>query len=579
LTVRSSCALMYRHALPALPPAAPGSLPGPQELPPPAASSSTRQPAPFKRPDRARAAAPEDGSIDTATITALDANNYVRQQPVAPPDCAKGAISVGPVTSFSEAGGMRFVKNDPDNWDFYDERMINLRRLLQMTFLADMFTVQQAAFNKWLGLSKYSRIFSDDPKRCRGFGTVLRWALYLMCIATCFTAYIRVTFALPDNEKGMKDYTQLPIKLTFLIFGIEVLTTMLCFSRAAKSFASLHIPRPTVNKVATGILLFCCSLFWVSYSVVFGSFMFYRSDQLNAGQKDFPSDMYRMHKNWIGPWMDEPVLLFLYASAMFVAFSVYIVSVSRLLLLLLPPPPPRVCTPRLLLLDALSPRQCFHVLLIENLLNDLTLSSAQNSVFGFYIWCIWMQARKLVGDMDSNSGQFKTLLVEAIPVLINEQKHLKLQWRVQIIIYIALDVLLLTCFSLELQFIIFNGKECLIATTPILLYMANVFIHLFSFLFGIAILNDSFASIEDAAWKHSGWRIAPHLRTPEQASACKDPEVCIMLLGLSTNKILFSIGPATIDWGFISTVSGLAATAYGLAIPSLGPLGEYRNCV
>jgi hypothetical protein len=189
-----------------------------------------------------------------------------------------------------------------------------------------------------------------------------------------------------------------------------------------------------------------------------------------------------------------------------------------------------------------------------------------------------MQVRKLVRAMDSNSGQFKALLVEAIPVLINEQKHLKQQWRLQIIIYIVLDVLLLTCFSLELQFIIFNGKECLIATTPILLYMANVFIHLFSFLFGIAILNDSLSSIEDAAWKCSGWRIAPHLRTPEQVSACKDPEVCILLLGLSTNKILFKIGPATIDWGFISSVSGLAATVYGLAIPSLGPLGEYRVC-
>jgi hypothetical protein len=189
-----------------------------------------------------------------------------------------------------------------------------------------------------------------------------------------------------------------------------------------------------------------------------------------------------------------------------------------------------------------------------------------------------MQVRKLTSEMEKNNSQFKMLLIETIPKLINEQKHLKLQWRVQIVIYIALDVILLLCFSLELQFIIFNGRECRIASTPILLYMFNIFIHLFSFLFGIAILNNSFSSIEDAAWKYTGWKIAPHLRTPEQASACKDPEVAILLLGLSTNRILFRIGPAIIDWSFISTVSGLAATVYGLAIPSLGALGNDRVC-
>jgi hypothetical protein len=239
---------------------------------------------------------------------------------------------------------------------------------------------------------------------------------------------------------------------------------------------------------------------------------------------------------------------------MFVAFSVYIVSVS--------------CVQ--------SNCHCFACLSDAHV--ALMRSSAQNTVFGFYIWCIWMQVRKLIGEMRANNSRFKTLLIEAIPKLINEQKHLKMQWRVQIIIYIVLDIVLLLCFSLELQFIIFNGSECRIATTPILLYMFNVFIHLFSFLFGIAILNNSFSSIEDAAWDYTGWKLAPHLRTPEQAAACKDVEVAILLLGLSTDRILFRIGPAIIDWSFISTVSGLAATVYGLAIPSLGALGNHRVC-
>ena len=189
-----------------------------------------------------------------------------------------------------------------------------------------------------------------------------------------------------------------------------------------------------------------------------------------------------------------------------------------------------------------------------------------------------MQVRKLIGKMKKNNSQFKMLLLEAIPKLINEQKHLKLQWRVQIVVYIALDVLLLLCFSLELQFIIFNGKECRIATTPILLYMFNISVHLFSFLFGIAFLNDSFASIEDAAWNYTGWKIAPNLRTPAQCSACRDPEVAILLLGLSTDRVLFKIGPVVIDWAFIWTVSGFAVTVYGLAIPSLGALGNNRVC-
>jgi hypothetical protein len=50
----------------------------------------------------------------------------------------------------------RFTAIDPLNWHFYDERMKNLRRLLQMTFLVDMFTYSQARVNGRLGLAKYS---------------------------------------------------------------------------------------------------------------------------------------------------------------------------------------------------------------------------------------------------------------------------------------------------------------------------------------------------------------------------------------------------------------------------------------
>ena len=50
----------------------------------------------------------------------------------------------------------RFTAIDPLNWNFFDERMKNLRRLLQMTFLTDMFTHKQAHVNGRLGLAKYS---------------------------------------------------------------------------------------------------------------------------------------------------------------------------------------------------------------------------------------------------------------------------------------------------------------------------------------------------------------------------------------------------------------------------------------
>lgn len=180
--------------------------------------------------------------------------------------------------------------------------------------------------------------------------------------------------------------------------------------------------------------------------------------------------------------------------------------------------------------------------------------------------------------MERDASQFKTLLIEGVPLLLNEHGRLKLQWRLQIVIYIVMDILILVAFSLELQFIIFNRAECYVATFPLLLFMFNVSVHLFSFLFGIAILNSSFSKIEGAAWHHTGWKIAPSLRTPEQSNFLKDPELGILLLALSTDKMLFRIGSVAIDWAFIWTVSSLAATLYGLAIPTLGSLGNNRVC-
>lgn len=52
----------------------------------------------------------------------------------------------------------RFTAIDPLNWHFFDERMKNLRRLLQLTFLVDMFTHKQAYVNGRLGLAKYSPV-------------------------------------------------------------------------------------------------------------------------------------------------------------------------------------------------------------------------------------------------------------------------------------------------------------------------------------------------------------------------------------------------------------------------------------
>lgn len=189
-----------------------------------------------------------------------------------------------------------------------------------------------------------------------------------------------------------------------------------------------------------------------------------------------------------------------------------------------------------------------------------------------------MQVRKLLARIRNDTSQFKQMLLHEVPLLINELETLKEQWRLQIIVYISLDVLVLLAFSLELQFILFNRQQCFVPIVPLLLFMFNVSAHLFSFLFGIAILNDSFSKIESAAWKNTGFKIPPLLRTPEQISALKDPELGILLLGFSTNKLRFKIGSVTIDWAFIWTMSGLAGTLYGLAIPTLGSLGKDRVC-
>ncbi len=75
----------------------------------------------------------------------------------------------------------RFSGVDHDKiWNFHDERMQNLRLLLQLTFLTDMFTTKQAALNKKLGLVKYFPWLNDDPRSCIGFGSLIRWSLYVL---------------------------------------------------------------------------------------------------------------------------------------------------------------------------------------------------------------------------------------------------------------------------------------------------------------------------------------------------------------------------------------------------------------
>jgi hypothetical protein len=220
------------------------------------------------------------------------------------------------------------------NWNFYDERMKNLRRLLQLAFLVDMFTYRQAALNKRLGLVRYCYLFSYDPHTCVGFGSLLRWSLYLLCICTILAMWSKVLFILPKSVSGADDYTQLPVKVSFLLFGIEVIITMFFFSRAAMRFSSRHISRETVRKMSTGILAFSSALFWLSYSVTFLSFIFYKKADLvsvsnTSKSTKFAFDMYRMHKIWTDEWIDQPAFLLFYSSAMFVAFSIYIVSVRN----------------------------------------------------------------------------------------------------------------------------------------------------------------------------------------------------------------------------------------------------------
>jgi hypothetical protein len=221
------------------------------------------------------------------------------------------------------------------NWDFYDERMKNLRRLLQLAFLVDTLTYSQAALNKRLGLARYCYLFSDDPRTSVGYGTLLRCSLYLVFICTYLAMSSKVLFILPKSVSGADDYTQLPVKVSFLLFGIEVIITMISFSRAAISFSSRHISRKTVRKMSTGILIFSSSLFWLSYSVIFLTFIFYKKGELvsvsnTSKSTQFAFDMYRMHKIWTDEWIDQPAFLLFYSSAMFVAFSIYIVSVRNL---------------------------------------------------------------------------------------------------------------------------------------------------------------------------------------------------------------------------------------------------------
>ena len=221
------------------------------------------------------------------------------------------------------------------NWDFYDERMKNLRRLLQLTFLVDMLTYSQAALNKRLGLARYCYLFSYDPCTSVGYGTLLRCSLYLVFICTYLAMSSKVLFILPKSVSGADDYTQLPVKVSFLLFGIEVIISMFFFSRAAMSFSSRHISRETVRQVTTGILVFGSSLFWLSYSITFLTFVFYSKAELVSASNtsksgEFAFDMYRMHKIWTDDWIDQPSFLFFYSSAMFVSFSIYIVSVRNL---------------------------------------------------------------------------------------------------------------------------------------------------------------------------------------------------------------------------------------------------------
>ncbi len=91
---------------------------------------------------------------------------------------AEQQVPLAPAQSRSSS---RFSGVDPDKiWNFHDERMQNLRLLLQLTFLTDMFTSKQAALNKKFGLVKYFPWLNDDPRSCLGFGSLIRWSLYVL---------------------------------------------------------------------------------------------------------------------------------------------------------------------------------------------------------------------------------------------------------------------------------------------------------------------------------------------------------------------------------------------------------------
>ena len=139
-------------------------------------------------------------------------------------------------------------------------------------------------------------------------------------------------FNLKRNCNNDLDFTQAPVKLSFLLFCIEVCVCMLFFPRAAMSFASRHISRATVRRMSTGILIFNIGAFWTSWLTVF-CFIFFGTDEVGFTAKRiqrFPTDMYSMHRVWTGDWIDDQAFRAVYATALFVSFAVYIVSVSRL---------------------------------------------------------------------------------------------------------------------------------------------------------------------------------------------------------------------------------------------------------
>ena len=113
---------------------------------------------------RSRAAA--EGAETAAGVTVAD-----QQVPLAP------AHSTGR----QSRSNSRFSGIDPDKiWNFHDERMQNLRLLLQLTFLTDMFSNKQAEVNKKLGLVKFSPWLNGDPRSSVGFGSLIRWSLYVL---------------------------------------------------------------------------------------------------------------------------------------------------------------------------------------------------------------------------------------------------------------------------------------------------------------------------------------------------------------------------------------------------------------